>query len=99
MYARLSLAPTTPDTWDQAQVVWREQLLPLIRQQQGFKGVMVMGDRTANKGATITLWETEADARASMQSENFRQAMAALGPFITGQPEMQHYEITIQEFA
>ena len=99
MYARLSLAPTTPDTWDQAQAVWREQLLPLIRQQKGFRGVLVMGERSANKGATLTLWETEADAQASMQSENFRKAMAALGPFITAQPEMQHYEVTIHEMA
>jgi heme-degrading monooxygenase HmoA len=98
MYARLSLVPTKPDTWDQALGIWREQLLPLIRQQQGFKGVIVMGDRAANKGATITLWETEADAQASMQSENFRKAMAALAPVITGQPEMQHYEVAIQEF-
>lgn len=32
-----------------------------------------------------------------MQSDGFRQALSALTPTLDGQPEMQHYEVMIQE--
>ena len=99
MHARLSTAQTQPDTYDEQLALWRERVVPLLRQQRGFKGLLVFGDRAANKGASVTLWETEADAEASRTSDGMRQALAALGPVLAGQPTMEHYEVTLMEMA
>jgi heme-degrading monooxygenase HmoA len=95
MYARVSTGQTQPGNYDRLMSIWRDEVIPLIRQQRGFKGVIVFGDREANSGGSITLWETEADAQASMASDTMRQALAALAPVLAGQPTMQNHEVSI----
>ena len=98
MYTRLSTATYKSDaTIDDVVTIWREQIIPLIRQQPGFQGVIVLGDRSTDKGASITLWESEEDVTASRQSDAMRQTLAALVPSLDGQPDQQHYEVMIQE--
>ena len=97
MFARVSTAQTTPDSWDESLAIWREQVLPRLRQQQGFKGIVVFGDRKTNKAGSVTLWETEADAEASRNSGQMRDALASLAPVLAGQPTMEHHEVAILE--
>ena len=97
MFARVSTAQTPPDSWAQSLAIWREQVLPLLRQQRGFKGIVVFGDRQTNKAGSVTLWATEADAEASRNSGQMRDALAALAPVLAGQPTMEHHEVAILE--
>ena len=41
---------------------WRERLLPRLKEQPGFKGLVLMWDE-ANRGMNITFWESEEQAR------------------------------------
>ena len=98
MFARVTFSQVSPDKIDEAVGVLRDSLLPDARQQRGYKGYLLLGDRATGKGISITLWETESDREASDQpSEYYREVMARVTPFFTAQPVVEYYDVNIQE--
>jgi heme-degrading monooxygenase HmoA len=65
MHVRLSrFAGLPPERIDATIEEFREQQLPELEEQAGFKGVVVMLNRGTGQAAALTFWETEADRRA-----------------------------------
>jgi heme-degrading monooxygenase HmoA len=46
----------------------REQILPQVKQMEGFKGMIALGDREGGKTLGITFWESEETMRASEEA-------------------------------
>lgn len=44
---------------------FRERVVPVLRQQEGFQGALVMLDRAQNQVLGVTLWDTDEHARAA----------------------------------
>lgn len=65
MFARASTLEVPPDQMDEALRNVREQVLPLIQQQDGFKGFIALADRQTGKAIGVSLWESEQAMRAS----------------------------------
>ncbi|HEY6539375.1 MAG TPA: hypothetical protein VIZ18_00480 [Ktedonobacteraceae bacterium] len=98
MHARLIIGQFRPGKADEAMQMYRESLLPEARKQRGFKGAMALLDRSANKGMSITLWETEADAQASGTSSPYLQEQQAnVASLFAAAPVVETYEVTVQE--
>ena len=98
MHARLMTSQLQLDKLEEASQLYRESLLPEVRQLPGFKGRMVLGDRSKGKVITLTLWESEADARASGEGSAFMQAtVAKFAPFYAAPPVIEIYEVFDQE--
>jgi heme-degrading monooxygenase HmoA len=86
------------DKLEEASQLYRESILPEVRQLPGFKGRMVLVDRSTGKVLTLTLWESEADARASGEGSAFMQAtVATFAPFYAAPPVIEIYEVAAQE--
>ena len=64
MYARLVSFTGAKDV-DAGISYIRESVLPVIREQKGFKGMSVSADRAGGVLVALSLWETEADRDAS----------------------------------
>ncbi len=84
MYAyttRVTLYPGQVATGVQG---WREQLLPWLRQQPGFRRLIVLTDHDTNRGMAIIYWDSKSDFEAVRSG--FR-ALAAehLHPFVDPQ--------------
>ena len=98
MHARLVTSQLQLDKLEEAGQLYRESILPEVRQLPGFKGRMVLVDRSKGKVITLTLWESEADARASGEGSAFMQAsMAKSAPFYAAPPVIEIYEVVEQE--
>lgn len=98
MYARVTTSQGKPGAVDEAVAAVRETLLPAARQQEGFKGLLLLVDRAGNRSLGVTLWETEADLQASESASGYYQGqMAKLAEFIEGHPQRDAYEVAIQE--
>ena len=98
MHAQLITSQFQLDKLDEVGQLYRESILPELRQLPGFKGRMVLVDRSKGKVIAITLWESEADARASGEGSAFRQAsMAKLAPFYAAPSVIEIYEVADQE--
>ena len=98
MHARVVTSQFQLDKLEEAGQLYRESILPEVRQLPGFKGRMVLGDRSTGKVITLTLWESEADARASGEGSAFMQAtVAKFAPFYAAPPVIEIYEVAGQE--
>ena len=98
MHARLITSQFQLDKLEEAGQLYRESILPEVRQLPGFKGRMVLGDRSTGKVISLTLWESEADARASGEGSAFMQAtVAKFALFYAAPPVIEIYEVVDQE--
>jgi heme-degrading monooxygenase HmoA len=77
MFARVSTFQGPPDQTAEGIRVAREQILPAARLMEGFKGIYLLYDRESGKSLSLTLWETEADMRASEEAASRVRAQSA----------------------
>jgi heme-degrading monooxygenase HmoA len=79
-----------------AERLFTEQVLPLLKQQPGFAGVYVM--RTPEgKGMVLSLWESERAAQSGIESGYYQQQIAKFITFMRQSPGREHYEVTVAE--
>jgi len=74
----------------------RDELLSTLRQQKGFAGLSVAGDRAAGVFTVLTLWETEADREAS-ESLSEKARNEALGVMGGGELHVERFEQVLWE--
>lgn len=97
MYARVTTIQISPYRVEEAVGVLREQVVPVIQQQNGFKGYLMFVDRSTGKSVNITLWEDEGDRQVSgPDSEYYRAAIGKVVPFLTDSPMIEDLEMVIQ---
>jgi heme-degrading monooxygenase HmoA len=70
VYARVSVFEGSPDQLDEMLRQAREVVLPQAKQDEGFKGLIALGDRQSGRTLGITFWESEEAMRASEQDAN-----------------------------
>jgi heme-degrading monooxygenase HmoA len=98
MHARVGIIQVQPGKVDEFVRIFRDAMVPPARVQKGFKGVIVLTDRDADKVIGFSLWETEADARAMETSGASFQAQAdKLKGIIAEVPATQYFEVSYQE--
>ena len=61
MNARVSTRQIQSGQMDEVVRILRDHALPIVKERNGFKGGLVLADRSAGKLMTISLWESEAD--------------------------------------
>ena len=96
MHARVITSQLQPGKTDEAIALWRDSVAPSLKQTKGFKGAYLVGDRNSGKGATITLWETEADAMAMDTSGQYQQTIAMFAALFAAPPAREQYEVLLQ---
>jgi heme-degrading monooxygenase HmoA len=65
LHARMSTLEGSPDQMDEGLRDVKEHVLPLLQQQDGFKGFIALGNRQSGKLIGITFWESEQAMQAS----------------------------------
>lgn len=98
MYAAVNRVSLRPDRGDQGIAIWRDKLVPLLRQQAGFRGVIVMRDVSASRGMSITTWDAETDFRAFERTDEARAHFGEIGENVLAGPrEQEGYEVVVSE--
>jgi heme-degrading monooxygenase HmoA len=64
-FIRLTTANGDPDKLDAAVVHLRNQVLPLLRAQKGYRATIASVDRLSGRFSVSTVWDTKADLDAS----------------------------------
>ena len=82
---------------DEAIGIMKEQVAPTIQQQNGFKGYLMLVDRSTGKSVNITLWEDETDREVTgSQSAYYREAIGKVVPLLTDSPLVEDLELVVQ---
>ncbi len=96
MYARVSMVEGSPDKVEPGIDSFNSQVLPAVKSVDGFKGALLLVDRSSGKGIGISLWETE-DARRK-GAEAVEQARAATIQAMGGSvPPAEEYEVVASD--
>ena len=96
MHARMSTLEGPPDRMDEGLRHVREQVLPLLHQQDGFKGFVALGDRQSGKLIGVSFWESEQAMQASEEVGNRTRSESAeaMGDTVAG---VERYEVVVFE--
>lgn len=96
MYARITTTQFSPYRLEEAIGIARDHILPVAQQQTGFKGYLMLVDRSTGKGMTITLWEDEADRKVTgANSAYYREALGKVVPLLMDAPTVEDLELVI----
>lgn len=96
MHARVTTVQGDASQADAGIASFREGALPLVREADGFKGGLLMVDRSTGKGLAITLWDDEAamEATETAVTDQRSQATAAMG---APDAQVDRYEVAVFE--
>jgi heme-degrading monooxygenase HmoA len=94
MFGRSTIINADPAKFDEGVRIYREEVIPAVQGQPGFKGGFSMSDRSSGRSISITFWETEDDMRNSEAAANSirSESVAKLG--ITEPPTVERMEVT-----
>ena len=96
MIARVTNFEGDPERMDEGVRIYREQVVPWLRDSTGFRGVIIMIDRENDRAMGVSFWtskETATDSAASGAS--LRDELAAsVGTTLTGE---EFYEVVTAE--
>ena len=96
MHARMSTLEGPPDRMDEGLRHVREQVLPLLQQQDGFNGFVALGDRQSGKLIGVSFWENEQAMQASEEVGNRTRSESAeaISATVAG---VERYEVGVFE--
>ena len=96
MYARVSTIQGAPHKVDDVTRQTQEQTLPQLRQMEGFKGFVALGDRQSGKMLGVSFWESEEALRATEQAVSSVRSVAAgaADGIVAG---VEQYEVLVNE--
>jgi heme-degrading monooxygenase HmoA len=95
MHARVSVFEGSGDRIDQIVGRVESEALPILREQGGFKGFTVLGDRSSGRVVATSYWDSEDDMRASEDAVRESREAAAEAMGAAGGPQVTHYEVLL----
>lgn len=96
MYARVVNVEFKPDQLDEAKRIVNQSIVPILKQQKGFKSQFLLVQKEKRKAISINLWDTEADLTAFENGPLYREVLGKLATVLAAQPESEAYEVSIQ---
>jgi heme-degrading monooxygenase HmoA len=97
MFARLLRIKTKIERIDEAANLFKESVIPLCKNQKGYKGAYFLSDRKAGLSLPITLWESEEDMLATESSHFFQEQLVKFMTFYKAPPIREAYEVIVQD--
>jgi len=98
MYARVFKVRVDKNRIDDGIEIYEDGYVPAAKEQDGFLGAMLLGNRGTGQGMAVSMWDSEADARATEQSGFVQQVLGKFTEILVDTPEMEGYEIMVRAF-
>jgi hypothetical protein len=94
-HARVITSQLRPDKIDAALELYKREALPVLREQSGFGGVLLLVDRATGKSMSGTTWASEDDLRAgAAEGGSLQRLMPLFSDMFTSEPLVETYEIS-----
>ncbi len=97
MHARITKADIQQGKMNDVIKAYHESVLPATREQEGFKHAILLVDRDASIGFSITIWEDEEKLALSEVSTYYVEQLRKLAQYFAGMPVRDSYEVVIFE--
>jgi heme-degrading monooxygenase HmoA len=97
MHARLNIRQILPGKIDEFLETFEETVAPDVRKRPGYRGGLLLTDRSTGKAISLTLWETEADMRAVEAKGLLPVDYAKTAHLVAGPVAVERYEVSMQD--
>ncbi len=94
MRARVTNLRLDPNMADAGIELLERELLPKLKGQKGFGGFLALTN-AERKAVTVSLWETEADMKATESTGWYQEQVAKAAPLFSSEPELEHYAVRV----
>ncbi len=96
MFARVSTFQGSSERTAEGIRVAREQILPIARLQEGFRGIYLLHEPESGRSISITLWESEQDMASSEEAARRAREQSAM---VSGDAvlSVERYEVALSE--
>ena len=71
-------------------------LPPILKEQRGFSGLLVLTDPSVGEGIIVSLWETEADAKEGETNPSYIGQMSMMSSFLSERLAPETYQVGLQ---
>ena len=71
-------------------------LPPILKEQRGFNGLLVLTDPSVGEGIIVSLWETEADAKEGETNPSYIGQMSMMSSFLSERLAPETYQVDLQ---
>jgi len=95
MYARLTKCQVKQGGVDQFISIYRESIMPAMKEQRGFNGAHVLTDRKNNNVIAVAIWKTESDMLANEKSGYYSEQLAKIKPTLAVPSVREIYEVSV----
>lgn len=96
MYARAVNVQLKSGKVDEAVNIVKDAIVPVLKQQKGFKGQLFLTQSDTGKAISINMWDTEADLTVFETSALYREIMGKLAAVLAGPPAGERYVLSVQ---
>lgn len=96
MYARVFSTQSAPEQVEALKHRWETAVAPQLKQAEGFRGALVLGDPATGKGMAIVLWDTEAQAIGRDTSGESDRLTALVSQHFTEPPTHEILQVMVQ---
>ncbi len=96
MHAQVTRVQVQPGKLNDVISIIRDSVVPVAREQKGYRGAYALVDREMNKAMMVSLWETQADLAAIVASGFYQEQVSKFLAHLTGPPEREVYEVGLQ---
>jgi heme-degrading monooxygenase HmoA len=96
LYARVVSMEMLPIDVGKAVRIYQDRVVPAAREEEGFRGTLLLTDPDTGEGLSITLWNSEEDMHASEASGFYHRKLSELEDLFISTPERKHYEVSAQ---
>ena len=96
MHARVVSIEMLPIDVREAARIYQERVLPAAREQQGFRGALLLTDAETGEGLSVSLGSSEENMHASEASGFYHRKLSELDALFISTPIRKHYEVNAQ---
>lgn len=96
LFARAVQFAAKKNAIDEAIGVYQNQVIPAASDQKGFRGAVLLTDRTNARATSITFWESEADLLQGEKAGYYKKQIDSIRPFMVDDPVRTVYEVSAQ---
>jgi heme-degrading monooxygenase HmoA len=95
MYARVVDLRVRPGDAKEMARVYRDEVVPAAKRQEGFKGAMLLTDPQTGIALSITLWEGEDEREAAVSGGFYDEKIEKFASLLTDTPVRKHYDLDV----
>jgi heme-degrading monooxygenase HmoA len=96
LHARVVSMEMLPINVAEAVRIYQDRVVPAAREQEGFRGALMLTDPGSGEGLSISLWNSEEDMHASEASGFYHRKLSELEAFFISTPVRKLYEVSAQ---